>query len=374
MTTRPPADIGMKLEEVDTPALLIDLDAFEGNLKHLANAVEGLEVRLRPHAKTHKCPVIGRRQMALGAVGVCCQKVGEAEAMVYGGVSNVLVSNQVVGASKLKRLAALAQQAQVYVCADDAGNVSDLNEVAASYRIELPVLVEVDVGAQRCGVETGEPALALARQIDRFPALRFAGLQAYQGRAQHLRTHEERRQAIGEAVEGVQHTINLLTQNGLECELVSGAGSGTYALEAESGVYNELQAGSYIFMDVDYGKNLDADGTPWQEFEQSLFVYATVMSKPNREWVVLDAGLKALSVDSGLPVMADLPGAEYVGASDEHGKVMLHDPASPIRSGDKLRLIPGHCDPTVNLYDWYVGIRSNRVEALWPITARGAGH
>ena len=289
-------------------------------------------------------------------------------------MSNVLVSNQVVGASKLKRLAALAQQAQVYVCADDAGNVSELNEVAASYKIELPVLVEVDVGAQRCGVETGEPALALARQIDRFPALRFAGLQAYQGRAQHLRTHEERRQAIGEAVEGVQHTINLLTQNGLECELVSGAGSGTYALEAESGVYNELQAGSYIFMDVDYGKNLDADGTPWQEFEQSLFVYATVMSKPNSEWVVLDAGLKALSVDSGLPVMADLPGAEYVGASDEHGKVMLRDPASPIRSGDKLRLIPGHCDPTVNLHDWYVGIRSNRVEALWPITARGAGH
>ena len=157
MTTRPPAEIGMSLEEVDTPALLIDLDAFERNLRHLAKAVEGSEARLRPHAKTHKCPVIGRRQMALGAVGVCCQKVGEAEAMVYGGVSNVLVSNQVVGATKLSRLAALAQQARVYVCADDAGNVDDLNEVATTYRIELPVLVEIDVGAERCGVAPGGP-------------------------------------------------------------------------------------------------------------------------------------------------------------------------------------------------------------------------
>ena len=374
MVTRPPAEIGMALEEVDTPALLIDLDAFERNLQHLADAVAGSSVRLRPHAKTHKCAVIGRRQMALGAVGVCCQKVGEAEAMVYGGVSNVLVSNQIVGAAKLKRLAALAQQAQIYVCADDAGNVGELSEVATAYKIDLPVLVEIDVGAYRCGVEPGEAALALAQQIDQAPGLRFAGLQAYHGRAQHLRSFEARQEAIGQAVEGVQHTINLLSQHGLACELVSGAGSGTYALEAASGVYNELQAGSYIFMDVDYGKNLAADGTPWREFEHSLFVYATVMSRPNRDWAVVDTGLKALSVDSGPPVMADLPHAEYAGASDEHGKVLLHDPDSPVRLGDKVRLIPGHCDPTVNLYDWYVGLRNNRVEALWPITARGAGH
>ncbi len=374
MTTRPPAEIGMALEEVDTPALLIDLDAFERNVQHLADAVAGSSVRLRPHAKTHKCAVIARRQMALGAVGVCCQKVGEAEAMVYGGVPNVLVSNEVVGVTKLKRLAALARQAQIYVCADDAGNVGDLNEAALAYKIELPVLVEIDVGAHRCGVEPGEAVLALAQQIDQAPGLRFAGLQAYHGRAQHLRSFEERRQAIGQAVEQVQLSINLLSQHGLECELVSGAGSGTYAFEAESGVYNELQAGSYIFMDVDYGKNLAADGTLWGEFEHSLFVYATVMSQPNRDWAVVDAGLKALSVDSGLPMMADLPQAAYVGASDEHGKVLLNDPDSPVRLGDKLRLIPGHCDPTVNLYDWYVGLRNNRVEALWPIVARGAGH
>jgi D-serine deaminase-like pyridoxal phosphate-dependent protein len=374
MHTRPPAEIGMPIEDVDTPALLIDLDAFERNLHHLVHAVSGRSVRLRPHAKTHKCAVIARRQMALGAVGVCCQKVGEAEAMVYGGVTNVLVSNEIVGAAKLRRLAALAQQAQIYVCADDPGNVGDLGEVATAYRVELPVLVEIDVGAQRCGVEPGEAALALAQRIDQAPGLRFAGLQAYHGRAQHPRSFEERRQAIGQAVEGVQYTTNLLSRHGLECELVSGAGSGTYSFEADSGVYNELQAGSYIFMDVDYGKNLDADGAPWREFEHSLYVYATVMSRPNRDWMVVDAGLKALSVDSGLPVVADLPQAEYAGASDEHGKVLLHDSDSPVRLGDKLRLIPGHCDPTVNLYDWYVCLRGNRVEALWPIAARGAGH
>ena len=226
----------------------------------------------------------------------------------------------------------------------DAGSVDIPHELSAGFTGRVAVLLSI-VGAQRCGVEPGEPVLALARQINRLPGLRFAGLQAYQGRAQHLRTYEERRQAIGEAVEGVQHTVNLLTQDGLECELVSGAGSGTYALEAESGVYNELQAGSYIFMDVDYGKNLGADGTPWQEFEHSLFVYATVMSQPNRDWMVLDTGLKALSVDCGLPVMADLPNAEYVGASDERGKVLLHttpEPCAPPHGA----LIPAYCAPS----------------------------
>lgn len=372
MAMRPPADIGMPLEDVDTPALLIDLDAFERNLQRLATAVADGPVRLRPHAKTHKCPVIARRQMALGAVGVCCQKVSEAEAMVYGGVSNVLVTNEIVGAAKLRRLATLAQQAHLYVCADDPQNVADLNAVALAYHVTLPVLVEVDVGARRCGVAAGAPALALARQIDSSPGLRFAGLQAYHGSAQHIRDFAQRREAIASAVEQVHQTINLLQQSGLECELVTGAGTGTYQFEATSQIYNELQAGSYIFMDADYAKNLGPDGMPWQTFEHSLFLYTTVMSRPGGDWAVVDAGLKALSVDSGMPRVVDLEHVEYSRASDEHGKLTLHDPASPLRVGDKIRLIPGHCDPTVNLYDWYVGIRNQRVEALWPITARGA--
>jgi D-serine deaminase-like pyridoxal phosphate-dependent protein len=362
----------MRLEAVDTPALLIDLDAFERNIERLARAVTGTGVRLRPHAKTHKCPVIGLRQMAAGAVGVCCQKVGEAEAMVYGGVSNVLVSNQIVGASKLARLAALAKQATLAVCADHPQQVADLNAAATAFGIRLAVLVEINVGMDRCGVEPGEPALVLARQIAAAPGLRFAGLQAYQGSAQHVREYEQRKTAIDIAVEKVRRTIELLGRHGLSCELVTGAGTGTYQFEAASGVYNELQAGSYVFMDADYAKNLSPENRPWGDFEHSLFVYATVMSRPTRERAVLDAGLKAFSLDAGLPVVADLPDVEYVRASDEHGKLLLHDPTRSLEIGTKLRVIPGHCDPTVNLYDWFVGIRNGRVEAIWPITARGA--
>lgn len=372
MTTRPPADVGMPLEAVDTPALLLDLDAFERNVSRLAQAVAGTPLRLRPHAKSHKCPVIALRQMADGAVGVCCQKVAEAEAMVYGGVSDVLLSNQIVGAPKIARLVSLAKQARVAVCVDDPGNVADLNEAAVAFGVRLPVLVEVNVGSNRCGVEPGEPVLALAKQIAASPGLRFGGLQAYQGAAQHIRDYPRRKEAIDAAGEMTRRTLDLLRRHGLTCEVVSGAGTGTYQFEATSGIWNELQAGSYVFMDADYMKNLKPDGTPGSEFEHSLFVYATVMSRPTKDRAVLDAGLKALSVDSGMPVVAGMPDVEYIRASDEHGKLTLHDPGRALPLGSKVRLIPGHCDPTVNLYDWYVCYRISRVEALWPITARGA--
>ncbi|MGD0266285.1 MAG: DSD1 family PLP-dependent enzyme [Candidatus Methylomirabilota bacterium] len=372
MTTRPPAEVGMPLEAVDTPALLLDLDAFEKNLTRLAAAAAGAGVRLRPHAKSHKCPVIALRQMASGAVGVCCQKVSEAEAMVYGGVSDVLVSNQIVGAPKIARLLSLAAQARVAVCADDAGNVAALDDAATAFGVRLPVLVEVNVGADRCGVEPAEPALALARQIAGSRGLRFAGLQAYHGGAQHIRDYARRKEAIEAAAEKTRRTVELLRRHGLACELVSGAGTGTYPFEAASGVWNELQAGSYIFMDADYLKNLRQDGTPGSEFTPSLFVYATVMSRPAKDRAVLDAGLKALSVDSGMPSVAGMQDVEYLRASDEHGKLTLHDPGRALPLGNKVRLIPGHCDPTVNMYDWYVCCRNDRVEALWPITARGA--
>jgi D-serine deaminase-like pyridoxal phosphate-dependent protein len=368
---RAPAEIGMPLEAVDTPALIIDLDPFERNLRRMADAVAGTKVKLRPHAKTHKCPVIALRQMAAGAVGVCCQKVGEAEALVYGGVKNVLVSNEIVGASKIMRLAALAREAWVGVCADDPGNVDQLSAAAGSLGVTLAVLVEVNVGADRCGVPPGAPVLALARRIAGSPGLRFAGLQAYQGSAQHLRRFDERGAAIARAVEAVRLTVDLLERHGLACELVSGAGTGTYPFEAASGVYNELQVGSYLFMDADYGRNFNAGGTQAADFEQSLFVLATVMSHPVPERAVLDAGLKAVSVDSGLPLVAGHPAVEYAGASDEHGTLALH--GATLALGQKLKLVPGHCDPTVNLHDWFVCCRNGRVEALWPITGRGAG-
>ena len=372
MTTRPPADVGIPLEAVDTPALLLDLDAFERNISRLAQAVAGSPVRLRPHSKSHKCPVIALRQLAGGAVGVCCQKVSEAEAMVFGGVPDVLVSNQIVGAPKISRLVSLARLARVAVCVDDPENVSVLNQAAVAFGVRLPVLVEIDVGMNRCGVEPGEPALALAKQIATCAGLRFGGLQAYHGAAQHIRDYTRRKEAIDAAGEKTRRTVELLRRHGLTCEMVSGAGTGTYRFEAGTGIGNELQAGSYVFMDADYMKNLKPDGTPGSEFEHSLFVYATVMSRPTKDRALLDAGLKALSVDSGMPVVAGKPDVEYIRASDEHGKLTLHDPGRALPLGSKVRLIPGHCDPTVNLHDWYVSYRNDRVEALWPITARGA--
>ncbi|MCP5152119.1 MAG: DSD1 family PLP-dependent enzyme [Chromatiales bacterium] len=372
MTTTPPAEIGMPLEEVDTPALLVDLDAFERNLDRMATALEGSPVRLRPHSKTHKCAVIGRMQIARGAVGVCCQKVGEAEAMVDGGIDDVLVSNEVVGARKLDRLAALSRRARVAVCVDDPGQVAAIDAAAARFDTTLSVLVEINNGAGRCGVEPGRPAVDLARRIADAPRLRFGGLQAYQGRAQHIRDHAERRAAIDHAVALTRDTVEQLAAAGLECEIVGGAGTGTFRFEAASGVFNELQAGSYVFMDADYGRNLDAGGGPFSEFEHSLFVYATVMSKPDSGRAYLDAGLKAFSVDQGMPLVADFDGITVTRASDEHANLDLGGAGANIAVGDKIRLVPGHCDPTVNLYDWYVGIRNGRVESLWPIAARGA--
>lgn len=367
----PPARPGQSLSEVDTPALLLDLDAFERNLARMDETLAARKIRVRPHAKSHKCPEIALRQMAHGAVGVCCQKVSEAEAMVEGGVMNVMVSNEIVGAAKLARLAALARRARVSVCVDDRQNIADLEAAARAAGVKLDVLVELNVGADRCGVEPGAPAVELARAVAAAKSLRFAGLHAYQGAAQHVRKPADRQAAIAKAVEGVRATTALLHEAGLKADIVTGAGTGTYVLEAASGVYNEIQPGSYVFMDADYSRNLDDDGRPVRVFEQSLYVWATVMSHTVAERAVVDAGLKALSVDSGMPLVADLDGVEFLKASDEHGVLALPRGFS-IAVGDKVRLIPGHCDPTVNLYDWIVGVRGGKVESVWPITARGA--
>jgi len=236
----------------------------------------------------------------------------------------------------------------------------------------LPVYVEVNMGGNRCGVEPGEPALQLATLIADAPHLAFAGLQAYHGSAQHLRGWDERRQAIAQAAEKAGRTRDLLTRHGIECPIITGAGTGSFEFEAASGVYTELQCGSYIFMDADYGRNRDRDGEPTKAFEPSLFVWATVMSRPTEDRAIVDAGLKALAFDSGPPLVCDEPAATYERASDEHGRLAVSAATNRLGLGDKIRLIPGHCDPTVNLYDWYVCVRGNRVEQVWPITARGA--
>ena len=362
MTQAAPAKLGQRVEEIDTPALVVDLDAFERNQNALFGGLRGRKIRVRPHAKTHKCAEIARRQVALGAVGVCCQKVSEAEALVEGGIGDVLVTNEIVGAAKLTRLASLAKRAHLGVCVDHPDNVAAL----AASGAQLDVYIEIEVGMRRCGIAPGEPAVALAKQIQKTRNLRFAGLQAYHGRAQHVRSMEERHAAIEGSAQHVMHTKRLLKEAGIACPIVTGAGSGTYMLEVESGVWDEIQPGSYLFMDADYARNEWA--APLPRFEHALFVLTTVMSRA-ADRAIVDAGLKASSVDSGMPGVWKKDGVRYTHASDEHGWLE----GSPLPAlGERLFLVPGHCDPTVNLYDWYVAVRGGRVEALWPIGARGA--
>lgn len=377
MSLKPPAAAGMAFADIDTPALVIDLDAFERNLERMADFVGKSGVRLRAHAKTHKSPIIAAKQMALGAVGVCCQKVSEAEVLVEGGIGDVLVSNEVAGAGKLDRLAVLARRAKIAVCVDDPGNVAEMEAAAAKAGVTLDVLVEIDVGARRCGIAPGAPAARLAKQIAGSPHLNFAGLQAYHGSAQHVRKADTRRDQIARAVEMVEETLGALRAAGLEARIVGGGGTGTYENEAASRVYNELQCGSYIFMDADYARNKRADGGLFDAYEHALFICATVMSMPAPERAVVDAGLKAFSVDSGMPLAWQLPGALYHRPSDEHGILDLAACTERPKRGDKVLLVPGHCDPTVNLHDWYIGVRgfgtpAARVESVWPVAARGA--
>ena len=366
MQQPPPAQPGMREDEVDTPALLIDLDAFEHNLDRMAALLAPSGTRHRAHAKTHKSPVIAHMQMARGAVGQCVQKVAEAEILAWSGVPDILVSNEVVGDGKLARLVALNHITRIAVCADDPHNVERIAAAAAGAGVRQTVLVEIDAGAGRCGIAPGPPAVALAQQIAASPHLVFGGLQSYHGRAQHLRTREEREAAIGHTIELTRRTIEQLRQQGLECAIVGGGGTGSFELEAASGVFNEIQAGSYCFMDADYARNRGGESAG---FRQALFVLATVMSATRPGAAVVDAGHKALSLDSGMPEVEGWPGANYVGASDEHGQ-LTWDTAGPAL-GDRVRLIPGHCDPTVDRFDWYVGVRGGRVEALWPVAARG---
>ncbi|WP_416896725.1 MAG: DSD1 family PLP-dependent enzyme [Minwuia sp.] len=370
MTLPPPVRAGQPVDEVDTPALLVDLDALERNIALMQRAADRAGVALRPHAKSHKSADIALKQIEAGAVGVCCQKVSEAELLAAGGVGDILVSNQVVGPKKIGRLASLARHVRLGVCVDDAGNAAEIAAAARHFGGEIAMLVEVDVGMGRCGVDP-EGAAALCRHVSALEGVRFAGLQAYHGRAQHIRDHGERGAAIAGAGVIVRRVLADLAAAGVDCPAVTGAGTGSFEFEAASGIWTELQCGSYVFMDADYAANLDEGGEAVSVFDHSLYLLAGVVSAARSGRAVVDAGLKSLAVDSGLPAVADPPGVRYLGASDEHGTLDTGSGNSPPLGG-KVRLIPGHCDPTVNLHDWYVAVRGDVVEALWPVTARGA--
>ncbi len=365
-----PAQAGDALQDVDTPALVLELDKFDANLKKMMSAAKAAGVRVRPHAKTHKCAEIARRQVEAGAVGVCCQKLGEAEAMLAGGIEDVLITNEVVGEVKMRRLARLARSfapARLALCVDDIEVARQLGSILRSEQARLDVYVELDVGQGRCGVADAADAVALARFVAASPAMRFMGLHAYHGLAQHRRGVPERREAAAYAAARAALARDALAEANIPCEVITGGGTGTFAYEAASGVYNEVQPGSFIFMDLDYFRNQPDGNVP--AFEQSLFVLGAVMSLRG-DRVTLDAGLKAFSTDCG-PARPSFPGWQVWSVSDEHTVLMRVGDAPALRLGDKTLLAPGHCDPTVNLHDWIVATRRGHVEALWPVNARG---
>jgi D-serine deaminase-like pyridoxal phosphate-dependent protein len=366
-----PAQPGDPIQEVDTPALILDLDKFEGNLKRMAAFGSGARIRVRPHAKTHKCAEIARRQAEICGGGICCQKLGEAEAMLNGDITDILITNQVVGERKLRRLARLARAhapARLGVCVDSAEVARQMAAVCEAEEARLEVYVDVDLGQNRTGVQSPEEAVDLARMLVGSSNLSFMGLHAFSGLAQHRRGVPERRQAIERAAARVATVRDALQSANLPCDVVCGAGTGTFAYEAASGVFNEVHAGSFALMDVDYARNEADPAVP--HFEFAMFVLSCVMSISG-ERATLDAGLKAFSADAG-PPRPTFTGWRVRTITDEHTVLMRAEDGVPIKLGDKALLIPGRCDLTVNLHDWIVAVRKNVVEAVWPVDARGA--
>ncbi|CAI5717934.1 hypothetical protein KXD40_007808 [Peronospora effusa] len=325
-------------------------------------------------------------------VGLCCQKVSEAEAMFTKGVMDLFLSNEIYGIERYERMAVLRKGgATVTLTFDTVETVAQAAKVAQTQGVDFRALVEVNVGQDRCGVDTVDEVLELAKMIESYaPHLEMMGIQAYHGAAQHIRNYDEKKKVIAGVVDKAKRVRDELVKHGLNCQVITGGGTGTYLLEAANGVFTEVQPGSYLFNDADYAKNLGEDGEFVREWKQSLYVLTTVMSTNVKAAVpraVVDAGTKAVSLDSGSPLVHTLIDGkklpttlEYYNGGDEHGILKPNQNALNTHKlelpalGSKLLLIPGHCDPTINMYDHIVGYRGNRVEHVWEIEARGPGN
>jgi D-serine deaminase-like pyridoxal phosphate-dependent protein len=358
--------------DLPTPALLLDLDAFESNLKTMADHCRKAGCAFRPHAKTHKCPEIARRQVASGAVGVCVATVPEAEAMVAAGVRSVLLTSPVVEPPKLARMAALARkEGTVLLAVGHERQVELLAEAASAAKVAIDLLIDVDVGDRRTGVLPGEPALLLAQRLAKERSLRLRGVQAYAGHASHVVGFEQREKSSRAAMAKAVETRELLQKAGLEAPILSGGSTGTYNIDSAIPGVTELQVGSYVFMDVDYRRIGGRGGEVYTDFRPSLTVLTTVVSVAHPDRVTVDAGTKAFSADvPHRPEAKDRPGLSYSRAGDEFGAVTAPGDAKLPRLGERLEFLVPHCDPTVNLYDRIYAVRGERVEAIWPVAAR----
>lgn len=357
-------EIGLRKEQLDTPALLVDLDAMERNIAKTAALLKGAGVNWRPHTKGQKVPEIAKLEIAAGAIGVTCAKLGEAEVMADNGVDHILIANQVVGPQKAARLAALCRRADVTVSVDSEANVAELDAAARAAGVRIPVVVEVNIGINRCGAEPGEPTVALAKRVQGTPGLRFVGVMGWEGHARRFTDPEQRRVACEEAVGMLTWTAQQCREAGLPVEIVSCGGTGTAEFSSRVPGVTEMQAGGIIFNDVYYSE-LGLD----REF--ALTVLSTVISRPTPTRIVTDAGKKTMSSDNRPPRPIGLSDVTSVSLSAEHGKVELAEPNTDLRVGDKLEWIVGYSDTTVCLHDQIYGLRRGRVESVWPVLARG---
>jgi D-serine deaminase-like pyridoxal phosphate-dependent protein len=356
---------GQELQEIETPALVLDIGRAERNIARMAKHFAGRTTRLRPHVKTHKTPLLAHKQLAAGAIGITCAKLGEAEVMVAAGIREILLSSEIAGAAKIARLITLNRHARVITVIDDIEAARAISDAALAAGVCIDALIDLDVGQGRTGVQPGAPALVLSRAALQMKGLNLVGLQGYEGHAQHLTHPKERAEACHKAMKILVDTADRIRADGVRIELVTTGGTGTHAFAGDYPGVTEIQPGSYVVMDSHYGT------VQGLEFEHALTILSTVISKTRPDAAVLDAGLKTASCDSGMPVVSGMPGAQFFFAGDEHGKVLFGEPRSDIRVGDKIELIPSHCDTTINLHDVYHVVRAGRLEDVWPIAARG---
>lgn len=360
-------------DELPTPALTLDLDAFEWNIRAMADYCKQHNRALRPHGKTHKCPEIAKALMRVGAVGACAAKISEAESFAAHGVTNILVTTAVIGKYKIERAVRLAQQRpETIFSVDNAQNVRDLNDAAKAANIKLNLATDLAIAA-RTGILPGEPALALAQLIDSLPNVKLAAIQAYAGHASHVIGWEKRRDVSREAMGKAVATRRLYESKGIRVPLLTGGSTGTYNIDSEIDGIDELQAGSFMFMDVDYNRIGGKDGSAhYQDFRNALSVMTTVVSKPQDDFAIVDGGFKAFSTDKPFgPRSKKFPELAWAWGGDEHGKISLAGKSVPVNVGDRLDFVIPHCDPSVNLYDRIWCLRGDTVEAVWAVTARG---
>ena len=349
----------MTRDELVTPALMVDLDNMEANLERMAAFFRHGPARLRPHFKNHKCPALAARQLQAGAIGMTCATLREAECLIHHGVHSVLLANEIVDVAKICRFVDLARRQDVIVCIDDPRIAADLAREARNRRTEISVLVDVDTGLHRCGVPPREPAIQLARAaVD--CGLRFRGLMGYEGHVLRKPPGPAKAEAVAAAMEPLRATRSCLERMGLQVEIVSVGGTGTYSLSGRHPDVTEIQAGSYLLMDTDYHQCCP-------DFTPALSLLTTVISKTPGERIVTDSGLKTLSCERGVPAVKDRPGLATRRLTAEHAIIDLHDPAAPVEVGDRIEMCVHYSDATVNLHERIYGLRRGRVEETFPV-------